>query len=60
MPCRRIKFTLAGEVMKQCVKKVVSDSLGPVDFAFGLVNFVLNLPDRPVKFFEEGIVRSLF
>ena len=46
--------------MKQCVKKVVSDSLGPVDFAFGLVNFVLNLPDRPVKFFEEGIVRSLF
>ena len=60
MPYRRIKFTLAGEVMKQCVKKVVSDSLGPVDFAFGLVNFVLNLPDRPVKFFEEGIVRSLF
>ena len=26
-------------------KKVVSDSLGLVDFAIGQVNFVLNLPD---------------
>ena len=40
-------------------KKVVSDSPGLVDFAFGLVNFVLNLPDGPVKFFEEGIVKSI-
>ena len=31
----------------------MSDSLGLVDFAIGLVNFVLNLPDRQVKFFEE-------
>ena len=59
MPCRRIKFTVAGEVMKQCAKKVMSVRLVLVDFAFGLVNFVLNLPDRPVKFFEEGIVRSI-
>ena len=29
----------------QRAKKVVSDSLGLVDFAIGLVIFVLNLPD---------------
>ena len=29
----------------QLAKKVVSDSLGLVDFAIGLVNSVLNLPD---------------
>ena len=32
-------------------KKIVSDSRGLVDFAIGLVIFVLNLPDRPVLFF---------
>ena len=32
---------------------VVSDSQGLVDFAIGLVNSVLNLPDGQVKFFEE-------
>ena len=37
----------------QHAKKVVSDSPGLVDFAIGLVNFVLNLPDGQVKFFEE-------
>ena len=37
----------------QCAKKVVSDSPGLVDFAIGLVNFVLNLPDGQVKYFEE-------
>ena len=35
----------------QRAKKVVSDS--PVDFAIGLVNSVINLPDRQVKLFEE-------
>ena len=30
----------------QHAKKVVSDSLGLVDFAIGLVNSVLNLPDK--------------
>ena len=35
----------------QHAKKVVSDSLGLVDFATGLVNSVLNLPDRQGKFF---------
>ena len=37
----------------QRAKKVVPDSLGQVDFAIGLVIFVLNLPDRQVLFFGE-------
>ena len=37
----------------QCAKKVVSDCPGLVDFAIRLVNFVLNLPNGQVKFFEE-------
>ena len=36
-----------------CAKKVVSDSLGLVDFAIGLVNSVLILRDGQVMFFEE-------
>ena len=39
-------------VVGQHAKKVVSDSAGLVDFAIGLVNFVLNLADGQVKFFE--------
>ena len=42
-----------GQLWCQSAKKVVSDSPVPVDFATGLVNSVLNLPDRPVKYFEE-------
>ena len=34
-------------------KKVVSDSPELVNFAIGLVNSVINLPDVQVKFFEE-------
>ena len=37
----------------QRAKKVVSDSPGLVDFAIGLVIFVLNLSDRQVLFFGE-------
>ena len=37
---------------KQWAKKVVSDSPGLVDFAIGLVNSVLNLPNGQVMFFE--------
>ena len=33
-------------------KKVLSDSLGLVDFTIGLVNSVLNLPNGQVKYFE--------
>ena len=35
-------------------KEVVSDNLRLVDFAIGLVIFVLNLPDRQVLFFGEN------
>ena len=34
-------------------KSVVSDSPGLVDFAIRIVNPVLNLPDRQVKFLGE-------
>ena len=39
--------------LRQRAKKVVSDSPGLVDFAFGLVNSVLNLPNGQVNFFGE-------
>ena len=39
--------------ISQISKKVVSDSLGLMDFAMGLVNSVFNLPDRQVMFLEE-------
>ena len=41
----------------QRAKKVVSDSPGPVDFATGLVFFVLNLPDGQVLFFWGGEIQ---
>ena len=37
----------------QRAKKVVSDSLGLVDFAIRLVNSDFNLPDGQVIFFYE-------
>ena len=37
----------------QSAKKVLSDSLGLVDFAIGLVKSVFNLPNGQVMFFEE-------
>ena len=39
--------------ISQHAKKVVSNSPGLVDFAIGLVNSVLNLPDGQVMFFEQ-------
>ena len=39
--------------VKQCAKKVLSNSPGLVDFAIGLVIFVLNLPDGRELFFGE-------
>ena len=36
----------------------MSDSTGLVDFAIGLENSVLNLPDGQVKFFEEFILQK--
>ena len=41
------------QTLTQHAKKVVSNSLGLVDFAIGLVFFVLNLPDGQVLFFGE-------
>ena len=38
------------EVVSQCAKKVVSDSLGLVDFAIGLVIPILNLPNVQTNF----------
>ena len=38
----------------------MSDSPGLVDFAIGLVNFVLNLPDGQVKYFEEFNLQKNF
>ena len=37
----------------KCAKKVVSNSPGLVDFAIGLVNSIINLPNGQVNFFEE-------
>ena len=39
--------------MVQRAKKVVSDSLGLMYVAYGLVNSVFNLPNGQVMFFEE-------
>ena len=44
----------------QRAKKVVSDSPGLVDFAIGLVNSVINLPDGQVNFFEEFKLQKNF
>ena len=41
----------------QRAKEGVSDSLGLVDFAMGLVNSLLNLPDVRVKFFSENFIK---
>ena len=46
-------YPLSDNYKNQRAKKVVSDSPGLVDFASGLVNSVINLPDGQVKFFEE-------
>ena len=43
----------------QRAKKVVSDSPGLVDFAIGLVNSVLNLPDWQVKYLRNSTYRRI-
>ena len=49
------KKSCKGRITKeiQRAKKVVSDSPGLVDFAIGLVNSVLNLPDGQAKIFRR-------
>ena len=46
-------LTLTRPQARQRAKKVLSDSLGLVDFAIRLVNAVFNLPDGQVMFYEE-------
>ena len=46
-------YQLKKEALYQRAKKVVSESLGQVDFAIGLVIFVLNLLNGQVLFFGE-------
>ena len=57
-PSKRLSSSWPLAVCEQRAKKVVSDSLELVDFAIGLVNSVLNLPDGQVKFFEEFILQK--
>ena len=42
---------------QQCVKKVLSDSLGLEDFVIRLVTLALTLPDGQVKLFENSDYR---
>ena len=49
----QLRNKLKPKKTSQHAKKVVSDSPGPVDFAIGLVVFVLNLPDGQVLFFGK-------
>ena len=46
-------FVFLFYLLVQRAKKVVSDSLGLVDFAIGLEIFVFNLPDGQVLFWGE-------
>ena len=52
--CRKeLSLCIEYKLWLQRAKKVVSDSLGLVDSAIGLVNSVFNLPYGQVMFFEE-------
>ena len=51
LPSKRLSSSWPLAVGEQRAKKVVSHSLRLVDFAIGLVNSVLNLPNGQVKFF---------
>ena len=53
LPLSSIVWPGFKSVLLQRAKKVISDSPGLVDFAIGLVIFVLNLPDEQVLFFRE-------
>ena len=51
MLTKRVNKTKYGKVQR--AKKVLSDSLGLVDFAIRLVNSVFNLPNGQVVFFDK-------
>ena len=46
-------YPVDSSIYWQRAKKVLSDSPRLVDFAIGLVNSVINLPDGQVMFFDE-------
>ena len=48
-----MSLLVRSNVSLQCAMKVVSDIPGLVDFAIGLVFFVLNLPNGQVLFWGE-------
>ena len=50
---KEVKKRICGHTWDSLQRKLVSDSPGLVDFSFGLVNSVCNLPDSQVMFFEE-------
>ena len=50
--CMKFKYSAITSFWQRA-KKVMSDSLGLLDFAIRLVNFVFNLSDRQVIFFEQ-------
>ena len=54
LPYSKVSNKLAFSLLKlQRAKKVVFHSPGLVDFAIGLVSFVLNLPDGQMLFFGK-------
>ena len=59
---KNIQLIIIGFRISVCLgqhaKKVVSDSPGLVDFAIGLVNSVLNLPNGQVMFSEDQITEE--
>ena len=52
-------MTMFEKMHSQRTKKVVSDSPELVDFAIGLVNSVLNLPDGQVKIFQRSKITEV-
>ena len=56
----RVKYDdrRTAENIKQSAKKLVSGSHGLVDFAIGLGNSDINLPDGQVNFLEEFKLRK--
>ena len=57
-PTRVLIILILTSASNQRAKKIVSNSLGLVDFALRLVIFVLNLPDRQVLFLGEIQVKE--
>lgn len=54
------KWILLNMFDSMLIKKIMFDSLGLVDFAIGILNSVLNLLKREVKFWGEFITEELY